>query len=96
MEEDIRFGSGLYFEARYLPPSCEGVIVSGSILGRQVVVLQSHKAVMDLLDRRAALYSGRPQMIVASMLCGGLFLPAEGQTPRYVLILHPLGITTDT
>lgn len=47
-----------------------------SILGQPFLILNSHKAVADLLDRRAGIYSDRPHNIVAGeILTCGLFLP---------------------
>ncbi|KAK7449191.1 hypothetical protein VKT23_013337 [Stygiomarasmius scandens] len=43
-----------------------GPIVYLNFAGKDVVLLNSHKAVVDLLDRRAAIYSDRPRNIVAS------------------------------
>jgi hypothetical protein len=41
-----------------------------------MVVINSQKIAADLLDRRAAIYSDRPPLIVASeIMCGGLLFP---------------------
>ena len=43
-------------------------------LGQPILVLNSLKAAFDLLDRRANIYSDRPNLIVANgIFCGGLF-----------------------
>jgi hypothetical protein len=43
-------------------------------LGQPIIVLNSLKVAFELLDRRANLYSDRPQLIVASgILSGSLF-----------------------
>ena len=43
-------------------------------LGQPVIVLNSLKVAFELLDRRANLYSDRPQLIVANeILSGSLF-----------------------
>jgi hypothetical protein len=43
------------------------------IAGQDTIVLSSHKAAADLLNRRAAIYSDRPRNIVAGeLLTGGL------------------------
>jgi len=56
-----------YFQANSDPKSFTlGPIVYLNFAGKDVVVLNSHKAVVDLLDRRAAIYSDRPRNIVAS------------------------------
>lgn len=52
-----------------------GPIVYLSVAGQPVVVLNTSKAAADLFDRRADIYSDRPDNIVASgMLCGGIVL----------------------
>jgi cytochrome P450 len=56
-----------------------GDIIFLTALGQPVLVLNSHKAAADLLDRRSAIYSDRPRNIVGGeILCGGLFLPTIG------------------
>jgi hypothetical protein len=41
-----------------------------------MIILNSPKVAADLLDRRAAIYSDRPPLIVASeIMCGGLLFP---------------------
>ena len=43
-------------------------------LGQPILVINSLKTAVELLDRRASIYSGRPRFIVAQdLLCGGLF-----------------------
>ena len=43
-------------------------------LGQPILVINSLKTAVELLDRRASIYSGRPRFIVAQdILCGGLF-----------------------
>ncbi|KAJ7108038.1 cytochrome P450 [Mycena crocata] len=52
-----------------------GPVVYLDIAGQPIVVLNTAKAAADLLDRRAAIYSDRPQNIVASeLLAGGLLV----------------------
>ncbi|THU90575.1 hypothetical protein K435DRAFT_864148 [Dendrothele bispora CBS 962.96] len=52
-----------------------GPIVYINLAGKDMVILNSHKAAVDLLDRRAAIYSDRPRNIVASeILTRGLFI----------------------
>ncbi|OCH87846.1 cytochrome P450 [Obba rivulosa] len=52
-----------------------GPIVHISLAGQSVVILNTHKAAADLLDRRANVYSDRPRNIVASeILTGGLLI----------------------
>ncbi|KAJ6477497.1 cytochrome P450, partial [Mycena vulgaris] len=65
-----------------------GSIVYLNIIGRPVIVLNSLKAASDLLDGRPAIYSDRPQNIVASqILTGSLFMPFIG--PGLLLFLPP-------
>ena len=50
-----------------------------NVAGQPLIVLSSLKIAADLLDRRAAIYSDRPQHIVASdIMCGGLFFFITG------------------
>ena len=37
------------------------------ILGKQLVILSSHQAASDLLEKRSAIYSSRPRFIVHEM-----------------------------
>jgi hypothetical protein len=44
-------------------------------LGQPILVINSLKVAVELLDRRANIYSDRPRMIVANeLLSGGLFV----------------------
>lgn len=45
-------------------------MISFRVYNRRTVVLNSRKAVHDLLDRRAALYSDRPKTLMYNVLCG--------------------------
>ncbi|KAI0066947.1 cytochrome P450 [Artomyces pyxidatus] len=50
-----------------------GDVIYLSALGQPIIVLNTQKAAADLLDRRAGIYSDRPNNIVAaSILCGGM------------------------
>lgn len=50
-----------------------GPVVYLNIAGQNTIVLGTHKAAADLLDRRAGIYSDRPRNIVAGeLLTGGL------------------------
>ncbi|KAJ4470435.1 cytochrome P450 [Lentinula aciculospora] len=49
-----------------------GPIFYLNIAGQNVVVLGTQEAAADLLDRRAAIYSDRPDLIVLNMLSGGM------------------------
>ncbi|EMD35209.1 hypothetical protein CERSUDRAFT_116679 [Gelatoporia subvermispora B] len=52
-----------------------GPIVHITLAGQSVIILNTHKAAADLLDRRANNYSDRPRNIVASeILTGGLMI----------------------
>ncbi|EED21265.1 cytochrome P450, putative [Talaromyces stipitatus ATCC 10500] len=55
------------------------------MLGTKVaVVLSSDSAVKDLLDKRSAIYSGRPEMYMAqNIMSGGLRSLFMGNTPRW-------------
>jgi hypothetical protein len=52
-----------------------GDLIYLNIAGQPMVVLNSQKVASDLLDRRAAKYSDRPPLIVASEMSGGHFMP---------------------
>ncbi|KAI0791963.1 cytochrome P450 [Abortiporus biennis] len=55
-----------------------GPVYSLNLGGQYTIVLNSHKAANDLLDKRSAIYSDRPRMIVTDeLLCQGLFLPCN-------------------
>jgi cytochrome P450 len=47
-----------------------GKIMHFEMLGRHIVVINSLETIMELLSKRAAIYSGRPQMPMASELMG--------------------------
>jgi hypothetical protein len=47
-----------------------GDVVSLSILGRSVIILNSAQAALDLLDKRSSIYSDRPHMVMAGDLVG--------------------------
>ncbi|KAI0066989.1 cytochrome P450 [Artomyces pyxidatus] len=60
-----------------------GDVVYFTAFGRPMIVLNTLKAASDLLDHRAAIYSDRPDFIVAGdILCGGLLVPFQ----RYGLV----------
>ena len=56
--------------------SLQGPIVYINLAGKDTVILNSQKAAVDLLDRRATIYSDRPRNIVASEILtrGHLFV----------------------
>ncbi|CAL1696588.1 unnamed protein product [Somion occarium] len=58
-----------------------GPLVYMSVAGQNMVVMNTHKVAADLLDRRAAVYSDRPRLVVASeILTGSLLIPFTGYT----------------
>jgi hypothetical protein len=66
-----------------LKPTGLGDLIYLNAAGQPMVILNSHKIATDLLDRRAAKYSDRPPLIVASeIMCGGLLFPFS----RYSLL----------
>ena len=59
--------------SRYLNLSLLGDLIYLNVAGQPIVVINSPKVGVALLDRRAAIYSDRPHFIVASdTMCGGL------------------------
>lgn len=55
-----------------------------NVAGQPTLILNTQKAAADLLDRRAATYSGRPRLIVGhELMCGGLFFAFEPHNERY-------------
>jgi hypothetical protein len=60
----------LYLGLRWLAP---GDLVYLNTAGQPIIIINSPKAGVALLDRRAAIYSDRPCSIVGSeIMCGGL------------------------
>jgi hypothetical protein len=58
----------------YLSLSLPGDLIYLNAAGQPVVIINSPKVGVALLDRRAAIYSDRPRNIVASdIMTGGLF-----------------------
>ncbi|KAI9451530.1 cytochrome P450 [Russula earlei] len=52
-----------------------GDLIYLNVAGQPIVVLNSHKVAVDLLDRRSGIYSSRPRNIVASdIMTGGLVI----------------------
>ncbi|KAI0319831.1 cytochrome P450, partial [Amylostereum chailletii] len=61
-----------------------GDIISISAFGQRIVVLNTREAAVDLLDRRAGIYSDRPRNIVAGkVLCGGMGLGFQQHGPLW-------------
>ncbi len=58
----------------YLTWPLQGDLIYLNAAGQPVVIINSPRVAIALLDRRAAIYSDRPRNIVASdMMTGGLF-----------------------
>ena len=53
-----------------------GPIYSLNLGGQTAIVLNSYRVASEILDKRSAIYSDRPRMIMTSeILCGNLFFP---------------------
>ena len=60
-----------------------GDVVYLNVVGQPMIVLNTQKAAGDILDRRAAVNSGRPRLIVGhELICGGLFFAMEPHNER--------------
>lgn len=57
-----------------------GPIVHINVLGQPLIILNTHKAAADLLERRAAIYSDRLPTAVADMMTGGHLFGLAGST----------------
>ena len=62
-----------------------GPVVYLNVAGQPIIVLNTHKAAADLLDRRANIYSDRPTNIVPAFLTGGLHIGLMHHGDMYVL-----------
>ena len=72
--EEIRSARFLSSLIPYRSLSLPGDLIYLNAAGQPVVVINSPKVGVALLDRRAAIYSDRPRNIVASdIMTGGLF-----------------------
>ena len=61
--------------------SSKGPIMHINAFGQPLIILNTHNAAADLLERRAAIYSDRPDNIVAvEMMTGGMYFPFAGTT----------------
>ncbi|KAH9051189.1 cytochrome P450 [Lactarius deliciosus] len=68
---------------------CLGDVFYLNAIGQDIVVFNTQKAVADLLDRRAAIYSDRPRNIVAAeILCGGLAITFQSYGPLMRKAVH--------
>ncbi|KAF4596650.1 hypothetical protein EYR38_008037 [Pleurotus pulmonarius] len=68
-----------------------GDVVYVNLFGRHIVVLNSKEAAYDLLEKRSALYSDRPDMVVWGLLGWGTtltFLPYGDQFRRHRKLVH--------
>ena len=66
--------------------SLPGDLIYLNAVGQPVVVINSSKVGVALLDRRAAIYSDRPRFIVASdIMTGGLFFGLSRYGDAWVL-----------
>ncbi|KAF8899732.1 cytochrome P450 [Mucidula mucida] len=63
-----------------------GPVIHIHVLSQPLIFLSSPQAVSDLLDKRGAIYSDKPHMIMAGELCGCqnmvAFTPYSGQSKR--------------
>ena len=60
-----------------------GDVVYLNVAGQPTIVLNSQKAASDVLDRRAAVTSGRPRFVVGQeLLCEGLLFAFEPHSDR--------------
>ena len=58
----------------FLSPTRPGDIIYLNAAGQPIVILNSRKVAVDLLERRAVIYSDRPSNIVAcELMCNGFF-----------------------
>jgi hypothetical protein len=71
-----------------LTTSLAGDIVHLTALGQHIIILNSHKSVTDIMERRSAIYSDRPHNIVAAqILCGGMAMVFQDHSPLCVITL---------
>ena len=76
LAQDLRYASIAARRGAANEEHVAGDIYYLNVAGKIVVVLNSRKAAIDLLERRSAIYSDRPRMIVAfEMITGGLLFP---------------------
>lgn len=47
-----------------------GPVTFVNIVGKPIIVLNNHEAAVELLDKRASIYSDRPRFVMAGELCG--------------------------
>ncbi|RPD65443.1 cytochrome P450 [Lentinus tigrinus ALCF2SS1-7] len=61
--------TGLWFSARKWAKQY-GELVYLNIFGQGILLVNTHEAAIDLLEKRGAIYSDKPKMIMAGELCG--------------------------
>jgi hypothetical protein len=73
MAKEIRLVRYRHFFPPHLNLPLPGDLIYLNVAGQPIVVINSPKAGVALLDRRAAIYSDRPRSIVGSdIMSGGL------------------------
>ena len=91
MAQDVRYVvlcySGLALIAD--PKADIGDVFYLNAAGNNIIVLNSRKAAIDLLERRSAIYSDRPRLIVTNeIMARGLFWPLTGYNDMYEFPSH--------
>ncbi|KAK7041606.1 hypothetical protein VNI00_009196 [Paramarasmius palmivorus] len=71
-----------------------GDIVHFRLFNQDVILLNSARIAGDLLRRRASNYSGRPRLVVADSITGGLFVPFMNAEAR-VQISEAIKLSVD-
>jgi hypothetical protein len=73
--KEVRFVPCLpSFFGSFLTWSRPGDLIYLNAAGQPVVIINSQKVAIELLDRRAAIYSDRPRNVIAcDIMTGGLF-----------------------
>ncbi|KAI0826666.1 cytochrome P450 [Trametes gibbosa] len=87
--------TGLWFEARKWAQE-HGELVYLRVFGQGLLFVNSYDAAVDLLEKRGAIYSDKPKMIMAGELCGcenmiGLTPYGERLRRQRKLMLQALG-----
>ncbi|KAF9534995.1 cytochrome P450 [Crepidotus variabilis] len=77
-----------------LTVSFAGDICSVTVLGQPIVILNSAKSAIEMLDKKSAIYSDRPQLVMAGELCGWkntlVLLPYADRFRRFRRLFHNL------
>ena len=88
----VRCGSSVFYAdiTRLLP----GDICSVTVLGQPLIILNSAKVAIDMLDKKSAIYSDRPILQMAGELVGWkntmVLLPYGDRFRRYRRLFHRL------